>query len=392
MVRRIYLYLITHFIFNLFLISSVSASVTREFDCIQFLKQTAEQQRDQFTVSRDQLIEILSNSTNSGFKTTDLAELLSNQNFDPDIGNGIYLANLPRFISYTNKFIDADFFRTLHTRINKLETLGKCFHYQAQNTSPQPLMALKLYKPENNSTFDDENQIFMGYTTASKSNGRPTKQARGTSPQECTTYQCNFTDTPLEQAKELLKTHTIIRLVHNPKEVEKVVSIAPEQPDEDHLPIQTWLTEVTLFKTGEIFTRPEIYMTIAYYSEEQLISKIIRPLPWVNRKGFNTGSSLLMEWPTGSDRAKVTILESDMDIPYRSMANIVLGIFKHFITDSYASTAINSITDHLQDKPRSTRWGEDDYIGKVTVHRRGTHLEVMTDEGTATLKLQHKYQ
>ena len=221
--------------------------------------------------------------------------MLTNQAFDLDIGNGIYLANLPRFISYTNKYIDAYFFRVLQTRINKLETIGKCFHYQAQNTSPQPLMALKLYKPENSSPFDEPSQIFMGYTTASKRNGRPAKQARVTSPQECTMSQCNFTDTPLDQARELLKTNIVIRLVHNPKEVEKVVSIAPEQPDEVHLPVQTWLTEVTLFKTGEIFTRPEIYMSIAYYSEEQLISKIIRPLPWVNRKGFNTGSSLLME-------------------------------------------------------------------------------------------------
>ncbi|KEI72699.1 hypothetical protein [Endozoicomonas elysicola] len=391
MVRKIYLYLLIHSIFSLCTLpSAVSA---KEFNCIQFLNQPVEQQREKFTAARDQLIEHFSKSDSYGFSTSDLASLLRKKKFDPDIGNGVYLVHLPNFIFETNQHINADFVKDLYFKINNLETIGKCFHYQAQETSPQPLMALKLYTPEDSNPFDASNQVFMGYTTVSTLNGKPAKQARVTSPQECATHQCIFTNTPLEQARELLKTNTVIRLIHNPKELAKVVYVAPDQPDENHLPLQTWLTEVTLFKTGEIFTRPEIYMTIAYYSEEQLISKVARPLPWVNKKGINTGSSLLLEWPTGSDRAKLTVMESDMDIPYRSIANIILGIFQHFISDSYASPAITSIAEHMQDQPKSaTSWGDDDYIGKVTVHRRGALTDIMTDEGTATLKLQHKYK
>ena len=391
MVRRINTNAIIYSIFSLCLIIS-SEVPAKDFDCIEFLRYPLWQQREQLTVARDQFIEYFNRSENHGFSISDLANLLKKKDFDPEIGNGVYLTNLPDFILDTRKHIDDDFLKALTMKINALEEVGKCFHYQVQETSTDPLMALKLYTPDQDSAFDPDTKLYMGYTTVSVLNGIAVKQARFTAPEECDAYQCTFTNVPLAKAKKSLETNSVIRLIHNPKELEKVVHDTPEQPDEKLLPSQTWLTEVTLYKTGEIFTRPEIYVTIAYYSGEELIHKNVKPLPWVLKKGLNTGYSLLLDWPAGSDKAKLAIMESDMDIPYRSVFNIILDIFQNFISDSSVSSGIDSISERLEKRPQLGKsWGDDDFIGKATIYRRAKTTEVITYEETAILKLQHKH-
>ncbi len=221
---------------------------------------------------------------------------------------------------------------------------------------------------------------------------KPVNVARGTSTEECKGHECAFKNIPLERAKELITEQTVIRLVHSPKELDNIVSSVPEQPDEDVLPSKTWLTEVALYKTGEFFTQPEIYTTVLYYSEDRLITKTVRPLPWVNKKGVNEGSTLLLDWPRGSDNAKVVLMESDLDLPYKTIANIIFGIIRHF---SGTSSVVTAITERLQNKSpevpiESNSWGADDYIGTLSISRRDAVTEAMTDEETATLKFKHQ--
>lgn len=384
MVRKI-------FVYSILLLCPVSEASIDDFDCNQFLRLPIELQRNEFVSARDQLIEHFCRSEQDGFTTAELADLIGSKDFDPEIGNGIYLAHLPELILDTNREISTEFVKSFSSRVNRLEDIGKCFHYQTANTTTEPLMALKLYEQKTRRLSVNTNRIFFGYTTVTLLDNQPVTVIRGTSTDECKGDQCTFKHIPLERGNELITEQTVIRMTHSPKELNTVISAVQALPDEHFLPSKTWLTELTLYKTGEVFTSPEIYTLIFYYSGDRPITKVVRPLPWVNKKGVNKGSSLLLDWPGGSDSAKVVLMESDLDLPYKAIVDIISAIIQHF--SAISSVAI-AITERMQDEPvlptGSERWGCDDYIGTVTVNRRDAINEIMTDEGSATFKFKHQ--
>ncbi|GFR71680.1 hypothetical protein ElyMa_005685800 [Elysia marginata] len=379
-------------IFISIFIASYSFAASSAFNCDTFLSKPIEQQRAEFTQARDYFIQNFSHIKGLDNSAWQLARLIQQKRFDPEIDKGIYLAHLPGYLMNFSDKVDTDFLKQLHLAINDLEDIGKCFHFRKRTDKKKPpLMALKLYENINSLSEDDVNHIFFGYTTSAIKQGKPVKVARGTDSRECTQSSCIFKNIPIEKARNFIKTHTVIRLVHSPVELERMQANAPEHPHEKHLPAKSWLTGVKLYKTGEIFTSPEIYVNIGYYASERLIGKNVLQLPWVTKKGLNRGNTLLLDWPQGSDKAKVVIMESDVDIPYDIMLDAAFGIGKHFSDESSTSgSLLGSLQGIISGWFNSSGWGEDDYIGSAVIDRAAQIEEVATDEGSAILQFNHE--
>ena len=380
------------FVVFVFLMANHAFARNTDFNCDTFLSKPIEQQRIEFTQARDFFIQNFSHIKGLDNSAVQLARLIQQKRFDPEIDKGIYLAHLPGYLMNFSEKVDTNFLKQLHLAINDLEDIGKCFHFRKRaDKKKHPLMALKLYENINSISEDDLNHIFFGYTTSAIKQGKPVKVARGTDSRECTQSSCIFKNIPIEKAREFVKSHTVIRLVHSPVELDRIQAIAPEHPHEKHLPSKTWLTGVKLYKTGEIFTAPEIYVNIGYYANQRLIGKNVLQLPWVTKKGLNRGNTLLLDWPQGSDKAKVVIMESDVDIPYDIMLDAAFGIGKHFTDESSTSgSLLGSLQGIISGWFSSSGWGEDDYIGTIVIDRSALMEEVATDEGSAILQLSHE--
>ncbi|WP_345198401.1 hypothetical protein [Kistimonas scapharcae] len=372
--------------------ASYSTAATSSFNCDSFLSQPIEKQRAEFTKARDLFIRNFSQIKGVDNSAWELTKLLQQKRFDPNIEKGVYLAHLPGHLLNYNENIDTAFLKNLQQAINNLEDIGKCFHYRKNNTKKQnPLMALKLYENDSAQSQDDVSHIFFGYTTSAMQQGNAIKVARGADTRECSLANCVFKNIPIEKAREFVKSHTVIRLVHSPVELQRIQANAQAQPHEKQLPDKSWLTGVKLYKTGEIFTSPEIYVNIGYYAGEQLIGKNVLQLPWVTKKGMNRGNTLLLDWPVGSDKAKVVVMESDVDIPYDVMLDAAFGIGKYF-TDENSTTGslLSSLHSAISGWFSGTGWGDDDYIGTVVIDRNAQMPEIATDEGSAILQLRHE--
>ncbi len=380
------------FVLYCLVLTSYTTASTTSFSCDSFLSKPIEKQRAEFTKARDLFIRNFSQVKGVDNSAWELTKLLQQKRFDPDIEKGIYLAHLPGHLLNYNEKIDTEFLKSLQQAINSLEDIGKCFHYRKNNTKKKnPLMALKLYENDSAQSQNDVSHIFFGYTTSAMQQGQVTKVARGADTRECSLANCVFKNIPIEKAREFVKSHTVIRLVHSPVELQRIQANAQALPNEKQLPDKSWLTGVKLYKTGEIFTSPEIYVNIGYYAGEQLIGKNVLQLPWVTKKGMNRGNTLLLDWPTGSDKAKVVVMESDVDIPYDVMLDAAFGIGKYF-TDESSTTGslLSSLHSAISGWFNGTGWGDDDYIGTVVIDRNAQMPEIATDEGSAILQLRHE--
>ena len=370
----------------------VSGSAFSAFDCSSFLNTDSESKKTQLENSRDSAVCALANlDASSAHQVTKILKNQQEASSETSLIN--FLAALQQQTS-----LDAELIKLAQSSACHLNRLGQCYlNHKVANEDGEGLIMLKL-----NNTVSKEytEPVYFGYQTTVLVDGKDQAERvfRFTSSDVTSNTGCVFTNIPISELEALKQVNTVIQfsknvaLVEQTKELTKGLTkeLAKEltkgQPDKT-TPCANdntrWLSGITLHKTLELFTKPEIYVNVGYYDDDNLVSKEVVDLPWVTSKGFNSGKHLLLRWPQRANKAKLVIMESDENFP-----------FEVVIKDTDATIALKYIdpSDHADQSKAlidlsPNHWKKsletDDYIGAATVYRGQVESEVPTVEGDA---------
>ncbi|MGI9273315.1 MAG: hypothetical protein ACR2PT_00470 [Endozoicomonas sp.] len=278
--------------------------------------------------------------------------------------------------------------KTLDGGIDELEMTARCYHngntedveggtivkwlYHELGETENPFIGFLLPRDEaesdqaageTGSEGTDEGAVVKPVTRS---------KVYATTPQQCGATGCKF-DT-MEQSKV---TRDAVQLIYTPKsaveEVKKPVAVNTVDPNGKEWPMESVLLEVHLNKTGEIFSKPEIYARVLYWvgGELQRVSAI--PIDWALHKGANMGQTRLLIWQD-ADVVEITLMERDVKFPFRKSCSLIASIIHwgltvatkeskttHIISEGLALAKTDASLDNGL-LARLAKWQEDDFI------------------------------
>ena len=379
-------------------------------ECDKLFKSSDRTQRQiEFIKARDRLISHFSPEKNA----TVIAEVIRQSTAaSPDkvVKNALWLKDVPREVIRHAEALGLTEERArevageVEVEIDLLENKAICYHFtELEYYDSDRLMLLKLYDDVNVAQDDKSEQpIAFGYFTTT-TDGNSSRVVHLTYPGNCGNRKCHFTNIDKDQFKG-----TGIRLVHHPEVVETMVT--PLSSVVNGNPVVTDLTGMELRKTGEIFTSPEIYAAVHYYSEDVDIDKksfdrrMMVDIPWALEKGSNHGRTRLVSWHNQT-KAHIVIMEDDRDIPFGDIQQVIKLGFKAAIEFLPVGGAIINFAEALgrvidtKDTKGDDRlvallegWQKNDYIDELV-------LKIGFDQdkpqpgikGNATLQLSNMY-
>lgn len=285
------------------------------------------QRQIEFMDARDRLIGHFSPEKNATLIASVIRESTAASQ-DKAVPHALWLQDVPKEVIRHAKALGLTEERALEVagdienEINVLEKKAICYHFaDPENYRGTRLMMLKLYEDLNVAEDDtDEKPIAFGYITTTF-DGNSGGVVHMTYPGDCSNRLCHFTNIDKDQFKG-----TGIRLVHHPEEVETMVTKLSNVVNGD--PVVTDLTALTLNKTGELFTKPEVYVVVHYYDEDVEVDKksydrrMMIDIPWALKEGENYGRKRLLTWGNQT-KAHLVIMEDDRDIPFRDLQKVV---------------------------------------------------------------------
>lgn len=283
----------------------------------------------------------------------------------------------------------------LQKEVNDLILTASCYHLKKPQPE-SPIMMLKLLDQ------GESTDPLFGFMTTTKE-GKPGIGARVTRPSQCKGGHCTFSHiTKAEFQKE-----TAVRLIHAPLATRNYTDgLAFEPAVAGELPEETYLTRLNLKITGEWFSDPEMtYSLVCLDEKEEKVFSLGGAIPWATNKGENiSGLTLLVPWQRGCVKAKVALIENDVELPTRYMnaiwevATTLLPAGK--LIDEIISNAVDKILEDEEDKEDRTlfdllsHFQEDDLIDRVVLERTSTPTEYPLPmlKGNATMYLQNLYK
>ena len=293
----------------------------------------------------------------------------------------------------------------IETEIALLEKKAICYHFtELDYYDADRLMMLKLYDDVNVTSEDTgEQPIAFGYMTTT-TDGRSSRVVHLTYPGDCCDRACHFTNIDKDQFKG-----TGIRLVHHPETIETMVTGLSTVMNGD--PALTDLTSLELTKTGEVFTKPEIYAAIYYYGEDVEIDKksfdrrMMVDIPWALTKGNNLGRTRLLTW-NNQTKAHLVIMEDDRDIPFGDIQKVIKLGFRAAIEFLPAGEAIikfgealHRVIDNKDSKGDDQLvatlegWQKNDLIDELVLERSfDQHKSQYGVKGHAVMRLNNMYK
>ena len=284
-----------------------------------------------------------------------------------------------------------------------LEVIAQCHHYGEVDLE-RPLVFLKLYEA---SEVEDPDVAF-GYIVRSGKGEDTRRSIRYTLASECEGIECNFRDQVLKDAdlEKLEKNHSFIRIVHNPKAKSKITEELSDTVN--GLPVVSYLSDMKLSKTGEMFTDPEIMVAVSYTDEnDQILHKFQTSIPWAMEKGDNKGSTRLLEWQPEYKKAHIVVYEYDITFPLGRILDAIAEGMKYALSFSKEGSALASMLDKtkeaLDSRYNSSDFNLTDYfddmtsndlIGAVTVTRDQMEKQskVEDKEGNVILYFDNLYK
>ncbi len=115
-----------------------------------------------------------------------------------------------------------------------------------------------------------------------------------------------------------LATKSFLHIRHAPGEVIERTDSLTSCPENKSAPlVMTAVQSISIQKTGEVFTKPEIFALIFYYDKNGKFVRYSRvDLPFALKKGMNRGFQRLIEWDEKSESVLMVVFEDDRNIPY----------------------------------------------------------------------------
>ena len=388
--------------FKPLLLSTILCSpvVMAGFDCEDMQSKTFHEQKTQFRQAREDFI----GQMQLHIYAKKVINVLRHSSAD-DMPNSLYVSDIPKKIAEFKYQLDApeegwekrlDFWKNA---AGELEEMARCYHFgYLGDDNKEPLMLIKLYDN------GDEKPVIAGYRTTAR-DGSPSKIIAYTKVEEsCSERKCGFTDTFLKEMD--FSQFTAIRLTHHPEATPKAADNLTDKPH--GLPKVSYLTGLKLEKTGELFTDPEIMMTVAYTGGTGEHRTSVVDIPWaVTADKLNKGRTLLFNWEDFS-QASVIFYEDDLDIPYGKIVKIMAAGIKLTLSLVPAATPALSIIEGVKEALKNKEvdgdtslitymdgLGENDLIGEIVITReklRNQQDSVLTTvKSQATLHLHHMY-
>ncbi|ODS22666.1 hypothetical protein AB835_12945 [Candidatus Endobugula sertula] len=372
-----------------------NTSALADFDCEkEMLSETFHDQKEMFRKARDKLF----NEAHLDKYHAKIVSMLRKSSAE-NMSKSLWVVDIPDMIDEIKEQLDTpeggweNRLTTWKKSVEDLEEKARCFHYGLTDQKT-PVMFLKLYD------HGDDKPVIAGYLTTT-SDGSPSSTVRYTRPEDCSSNGCQFQDSSLKGFDS--SQFTAIRLVHNPESLAKLKEDLVD--NETGLADLSYLKQLEIKKTGEMFTDPEIIAAVAYRQEATGEKETVMvDIPWALKKGDNRGHNLLLNWRDYT-HVNIVLYEDDLDIPYGK----ILKLLKACITASIEATSGDTLGAILSGareafKNRNTGsendlieymdgLGNDDLIDEFVISREMTRDKRKTDhtgkESIATMHLHH---
>ena len=213
---------------------------------------------------------------------------------------------------------------------DKVESVAKCFMYgRLSDTNPDPeVLRWRYYR------LGETDQPLVGFTIPDpealvREDELTPEIGYVTEADECNQQECDFRTIQLADIKR-----DAVRLVyhvnHKPLVEDEEASSEVETPtsvDGKRWPKYTNLTKLTLKRTEEIFTSPEIYFLVLYFKDGEFVRMDTVDIDWATEKGLNEGISELVFW-RGADAVRLVLKERDLKIPFTKLLKATFEVVK----------------------------------------------------------------
>ena len=310
------------------------------FDCEKYLEQSNDDQFKELFDRQIGLIEFLRLDQN-GTKLVTVMKSATRLNQRGELPITDFIVEIKASYQFPE-----DDLRRLDEGIDELEMTARCYHngntddveggaivkwlYHELGETDNPFIGFLLPRAEAGSDQAAEEAGVDGTEEGAAAKPVPERKVYATTPQQCGVDSCTF-----ETLDQSQVTRDAVQLIYTPRsvveEVEASAAVNTLDPQGEEWPMESVLLQVDLKKTGEVFTKPEIYARVLYWVDGELQRVSVVPIDWALRKGTNEGETRLLIWQD-ADVVDITLMERDIKFPFRKIGKFTASIVKWGMT------------------------------------------------------------